>query len=61
MLITKYQMHLLDLWHSGNDNVFYLVVQYNPLQVGMHDRFLAISHLIYKNHCKLYTNFGFSI
>ena len=37
MLITKYEMHLLDLWYSGNDNIFYLVVQYNPLLVGMHD------------------------
>ena len=37
MLVVEYEMHLLDLWYSDNDNVFYLAVLYNPLQVGMHD------------------------
>ena len=38
MLVARYEMHLLDLWYSDNDNVFYLDVQYNPLQVfTMHD------------------------
>ena len=30
MLVTKYEMHLLDLWHSDNVNIFCLTVQYNP-------------------------------
>ena len=48
MSVTKYEIHLLDLWHSDNDNAFYLIVQYNPLQVGMHDLSSAISHLFFK-------------
>ena len=35
--VSKYEMCLSNLWYSGSDNVFYLVVQYNPLLVGMHD------------------------
>ena len=37
MLVAKYEMYLSYLWYSGSDNVFYLIVQYNPLLVGMHD------------------------
>ena len=53
-------MHLSDILYSDNGSIFYLAVLYNPLQVGMHDQFSVISHLVFESHCRLNTNSGFS-